>query len=243
LKTEHFAAVLDAIGKQNIEYTVEAGRPDCITEEKLKLMKEYGVTRVCVNPQTFSDKTLALIGRKHTAQETIDKYFLTKSYGFDVNMDLIAGLPEETFFDFKASLDKAIELSPENITVHTLCLKKGSKLKESMDRLTGEEVPKMVDYAHIALHSASYSPYYLYRQKYMAANLENTGYAKAGKECIYNIDIMEEIASILACGANAVGKRLFSTENRIERLGEPKDIKTYLNKLDKIIEEKNQLFS
>lgn len=243
LKTEHFAAVLDSIGKQNIEYTVEAGRPDCITEEKLKLMKDYGVTRVCVNPQTFSDKTLALIGRKHTAKETIDKFFLTKSYGFDVNMDLIAGLPEETFDDFKASLDKAIELSPENITVHTLCLKKGSKLKESMDRLTGEEVPKMVDYAHIALHSAQYSPYYLYRQKYMAANLENTGYAKKGKECIYNIDIMEEIASILSCGANAVGKRLFPKENRIERLGEPKDIKTYLDKLDKIIEEKNQLFS
>ena len=243
LKFEHFIAVLDAIGKQNIEYTVEAGRPDCITEEKLKLMKDYGVTRVCVNPQTFSDKTLALIGRKHTAKETIDKYFLTKSYGFDVNMDLIAGLPEESVDDFKFSLDKAIELSPENITVHTLCLKKGSKLKESFDRLDGAIVPQMVDYAHSALHSAQYLPYYLYRQKYMAGNLENTGYAKPKKECVYNIDIMEEIASILACGANAVGKRVFSRENRIERLGEPKDIKTYLSKLDKIIEEKNQLFN
>lgn len=242
LTNEHFEKVLDAIGSPGVEFTVEAGRPDCITEEKLKIMKEHGVTRVCVNPQTFSDKTLALIGRKHTSEQTIEKYFLTKKYGFDVNMDFIAGLPDETFEDFKSSIDKAIELSPENITVHTLCLKKGSKLKETVDRLDGSIVPKMVDYAHIALLNAGYNPYYLYRQKHMAGNLENTGYAQKKKECVYNIDIMEEIGNIVACGANAVSKRLYDNEGRIERLGEPKDVKTYLGKVEFLIEEKIKLF-
>lgn len=242
LSNEHFEKVLDAIGNLGVEYTVEAGRPDCITDEKLKIMKEHGVTRVCVNPQTFSDKTLEIIGRRHTSKDVFDKYYLTKSYGFDVNMDFIAGLPSEDFPVFKSSIDKAIELSPENVTVHTLCLKKGSKLKESVERLEGDEVTKMVDYAHIALRSADYSPYYLYRQKYMAGNLENTGYAKDGKECLYNVDIMEEIGNIVACGANGVSKRLYPNEGRIERIGEPKDVKTYLDKLDRLIDEKKRLF-
>ena len=242
LTDEHFKSVLEAARGDYTEFTVEAGRPDCITESKLKIMKDCGVTRVCVNPQTFSDKTLALIGRRHTAADIIEKYALVKQYGFKVNMDLIAGLPEETFDDFKASLDKAIDLRPENITVHTLCLKKGSKLKEQTERLTVADVSAMVDYSHESLQSAGYRPYYLYRQKYMADNLENTGYALENAVCVYNIDIMEEIADIVACGANGISKKVFGEENRIERLAAPKDIATYLGKVDEIISEKNKLF-
>ena len=238
-----FEKILNAAEGDYTEFTVEAGRPDCITESKLEIMKRYNVTRVCVNPQTFSDKTLALIGRKHTAEDVIEKYKLVKSYGFAVNMDLIAGLPEETFCDFKFSLEKAISLDPENVTVHTLCLKKGSRLKEANDHLAVEDIDKMVEFAHETLQNSGYAPYYLYRQKYMAGNLENTGYAKKGYECAYNIDIMEEVANIVACGANAISKRIFPKEERIERLSAPKDVKTYVEKVERILQDKNQLFS
>ena len=241
LTDENFEKILKAVGKVGSEYTIEAGRPDAITKEKLELMKAYGVTRVCVNPQTFLDRTLNLIGRKHTAKDIEEKFALVKSYGFIINMDLIAGLPEESFEDFKFSLCKAISLDPDNITVHTLCLKKGSKLKESTDRLNVSDIEKMVEYSHEQLQQSGYKPYYLYRQKYMAGNLENTGYCKEGQACIYNIDIMEEIGNIVACGANAVSKRVFGNENRIERYGSPKDIVTYINKVDEIIAEKTKL--
>lgn len=234
--------ILEAVGKVVCEYTVEAGRPDCINDEVLTLLKKYNVTRICVNPQTFNDKTLKLIGRKHTSQDILDKYALAKKYGFIVNMDLIAGLPEESFDDFKHSIDTVVLLSPENITVHTLSLKKGSVLKEKVDRLETGEIEQMIDYAYNKLVENNYSPYYTYRQKYMAGNLENTGYAKDGKLCVYNIDVMEEIADNLACGANAVSKKLFDMGERIERYGAPKDIKTYIEKIDKIIDEKNKLF-
>ena len=235
--------ILKAIGNVKCEYTVEAGRPDCINDDVLALLKKYNVTRICVNPQTFNDKTLKLIGRKHTAKDIFDKYALAQKYGFIINMDLIAGLPEESFNDFKYSIDTAVSLSPENITVHTLSLKKGSALKEKVNRLEAGEIEKMIDYAYNKLIEDNYSPYYTYRQKYMAGNLENTGYAKDGKACIYNIDVMEEIADNLACGANAVSKKLFDMGERIERYGAPKDIKTYIEKIDKIVDEKNKLFS
>lgn len=234
--------ILAAVGKVDCEYTVEAGRPDCINEEVLDLLKKYGVTRVCVNPQTFNDKTLELIGRRHTARDILDKYALAKKYGFIVNMDLIAGLPEESFEDFKYSLDTALSLFPDNITVHTLSLKKGSRLKESVERLEAGEIERMVDYASETLCKNGYSPYYTYRQKYMAGNLENTGYAKDGKVCVYNVDVMEEIADNIACGANGVTKKLYDNGERIERYGAPKDIKTYIEKIDKIIVEKNKFF-
>jgi len=236
--------VLGAIGKNDrgLEYTVEAGRPDCIDEEVLSILKEYGVTRICVNPQTFNDVTLEALGRRHTAQQVLDKYELSKKFGFDINMDLIAGLPGEDFSMFKYSIDTACSLKPENITVHTLCLKKGAKLKESTTRLTDGEVSEMVDYSHKTLMENGYLPYYLYRQKYMAGNLENTGYALPNKVCVYNVDIMEEIAQNIACGANAVSKRVFPKENRIERYGAPKDIKTYIDKVEVIVSEKEKLF-
>ena len=208
----------------------------------LELLKKYGVNRICINPQTFNDKTLKVIGRKHTAEDIYRKYALAKEFGFTVNMDLIAGLTGESFEDFKFSLDKAVELDPDNITVHTLSLKKGSKLKESTDRLPEGEISKMIDYSVYKLINNGFNPYYMYRQKYMAGNLENTGYTKKGKACVYNVDVMEEITDNLACGANAVTKKLIISENRIERYGAPKDIKTYIEKVDKIIEEKNKFF-
>lgn len=235
--------ILVSVGNVDCEYTVEAGRPDCIDDAVLTLLKKYGVTRICVNPQTFNDKTLELIGRKHTGDDIKVKFALAKKCGFDVNMDLIAGLPEETFENFKYSLDTAVSLSPDDVTVHTLSLKKGSKLKESVERLEAGEIEKMIDYAYETLTKNGYDPYYTYRQKYMAGNLENTGYAKKGKVCVYNVDVMEEITDNLACGANAVSKKLFDGGARIERYGAPKDIATYIAKIDTIIDEKNKLFA
>lgn len=242
LPIKELERVLKAIGNPNVEYTVEAGRPDCITDEVLAMLKEYGVTRICVNPQTFNDKTLAEIGRKHTVKDIFDKYALARKYDFDINMDLIAGLTGETFEDFKYSIDACSELSPDNVTVHTLSLKKGSVLKEKTERLDAGEIKNMIDYSAYKLINEGFSPYYMYRQKYMAGNLENTGYTKKGKACVYNIDVMEEISSNPACGANGVSKRLFAREDRIERYGAPKDIKTYIGKIDKIISDKRKFF-
>ncbi len=235
--------LLSAVDKINtgVEYTVEAGRPDCITKSNLKILKEHGVNRICINPQTFSDETLKAIGRNHTANDVVEKFNMVKD-DFIVNMDFIAGLEGETFSSFKAGIDKAIALNPDNITVHTLCIKRGATLAETDKRLSGEQVEDMVNYARFALKDAGYSPYYLYRQKYMAGNLENTGYSKKGKECLYNIDTMEEIASTIACGANAISKRYFNDLERIERVASPKDIKTYLEKMPQILEEKSKLF-
>lgn len=244
LTDEQLDRILTAIDGVNkgVEYTVEAGRPDRITESNLKILKAHGVTRICINPQTFNDKTLKLLGRNHTAADVIEKYELAKN-DFSINMDLIAGLTGETFDDFKYSVDKAIELSPDNITVHTLCIKRGSYLAQTESRLSDKEVCDMVDYARDALTKAGYKPYYLYRQKYMAGNLENVGYTKAGKACVYNIDIMEETTSNVACGANAISKRVFNGGERIEREASPKDVITYINKLEKIKENKKKLFT
>lgn len=242
LPIEYLTKILNAVGEVNVEYSVEAGRPDCITEDILSLLKSYNVTRICINPQTFNDKTLEIIGRKHTAKDVCEKYELAKKIGFDVNMDLIAGLPGESFEDFKSSIDKAASLLPQNITVHTLALKKGSKFKESTSRLAAGETGRMLDYSRERLYEAGYKPYYMYRQKYMSGNFENVGYSLADKQCVYNIDVMEEIADNIACGANAISKRVYPHE-RIERYKNPKDVKTYLSKVQTIIAEKDDFFS
>ncbi len=244
LSDENLEKVLSAIDKFNtgVEFTVEAGRPDCITQSKLDMLKKYRVTRICVNPQTFSDRTLKLIGRNHSSLDVVEKFNLAKNK-FDINMDLIAGLSGESFEDFKNSVDKVIELSPENITVHTLCIKRGSSLAEEEKRLSGKQVSEMVEYAQKTLLASGYKPYYLYRQKYMAGNLENVGYTKSNKACVYNIDVMEEISQNVACGANAISKRVFNAGERIERVASPKDIITYLNKIDRIKAEKAKLFN
>ena len=244
LETPQLRRVLDAAAPfaEGQEYTVEAGRPDVFTEEKLRLLKDYGVTRICVNPQTFSDETLARIGRRHTAADIYRAFDMARRFSFDINCDLIAGLPGERAEEFCSGLDKAVALAPENITVHTLCLKKGAKLKEEESRLAGDGIGEMISYSRSALSAAGYVPYYLYRQKYMADNRENTGWTKPGRACVYNIDGMEEITDNIACGANAVGKKLFAGEGRIERIGSPKDIPTYIAKIEGILAEKRKLY-
>ena len=199
------------------------------------------MTRICVNPQTFNDETLVRIGRKHTAADIIEKYELAKK-DFIVNMDLIAGLDGETKEDFFKSVRKAIELAPDNITVHTLSVKRGSYLAEEGKRLPKGDIEEMVSFAEERLLTAGYSPYYIYRQKYMAGNLENVGYAKKGTECVYNIDVMEETASVVACGAGAISKKVAFGNDKIERLAAPKDVVTYINKLSEILSLKQALF-
>lgn len=242
---EMLERVLCAIDRLNtgVEYTVEAGRPDRITESNLNILKAHGVTRVCVNPQTFSDETLKRIGRNHTAAQAEEKFLLTKGMGFATNMDFIAGLEGESEQDFINSIERAISLSPDDVTVHTLCIKRGSYLAESGNaNFDGQATQNMVEYANRSLTAAGYRPYYLYRQKYMSGNLENVGYAKPGKECVYNIDTMEEISSTVACGAGAISKRVVFSEGRIERVAAPKDVKTYLSKTEQIMQRKRTLF-
>lgn len=244
LNETEFAAVMRALkGLNCIEFTVEAGRPDTITREKLRVMSECGVSRISINPQTFNERTLKLIGRNHSVEDIYRVYDEAREYNFNINTDLIAMLPEESFEDFKRSVDAAIAMSPENITVHTLALKRGSSLKESNYDNTSANLPlQMIEYSREALKNAGYSPYYMYKQKYMSGNLDNTGYAKEGKACIYNIDIMEETRSILACGAGGISKRVFSTHNRLERLANPKGIDVYLERADTIIADKAEFF-
>lgn len=246
LSPAHLEAVLKGIGGvrgNGCEYTVEAGRPDVFTEEKLDLLQAYGVTRVCVNPQSLSDATLERIGRRHTAEDVYRAYEMARRYPFDINMDLIAGLTGESFEEFEGSLRGVIALRPENITVHCLCLKSGARLKEQCQSLDDGDVSRMVRRSGELLRAAGYVPYYMYRQKYQAGNQENTGWTLPGKACVYNVDIMEEVADNPSVGANAVSKRVHAAENRIERYGSPKDLRTYIEKIDTVLEKKRKLFA
>lgn len=232
------------IHMRGCEYTVEAGRADVFTEEKLDLCKKYGVTRICINAQSFSDCTLERIGRKHTGLDVERAFEMAKPYGFLVNCDLIAGLTGESVKEFAESVDRAIALQPENITVHTLCLKKGARLKEETALLSDSGLEEMIALSREKLTAAGYEPYYLYRQKYMAGAHENVGWTKKGCASVYNIDVMEETTDNLAVGANAISKRVVLNGNgKIVRLASPKDIPSYLNKVETIIEEKKKLFS
>ena len=242
-KLTRIYAAINEVFPKICEYTVEAGRPDVFSNEKLKLSKDFGVTRICVNPQSFNDITLEKIGRLHTSAQTLSAFECARKFEFDINLDLIAGLADERVSDFEYSLKKAIELRPENITVHTLSLKSGAKLKENVDRLDGGEVVKMIKLSRELLSSAGYTPYYLYRQKYQAGGLENVGWALDNKACLYNVGTMEEISNNIAVGAGAISKRIFSDEERIERYASPKDIPTYIEKLNEIIERRKALFS
>ena len=242
LDDENFARIIESAKFDCNEYTVEAGRPDTISKEKLAIMDRAGVNRISINPQTFNQKTLDLIGRKHSVEDIFRVYEEARKYNFDINMDLIAMLPEENFEDFKYSVDNAIKLSPENITVHTLSLKKGSTLKvEGYDNTSENMADDMVNYARESIMKSGYSPYYMYKQKYMSGNLENVGYCKKDKACVYNIDIMEEISSIIANGAGGISKRLFS-KDRLERLANPKGIDVYLERDKKILDDKIKFF-
>ena len=218
------------------EFTVEAGRPDTITEEALALLKSRGVTRVSVNPQTFNDETLKRIGRRHTAADVERAYALARDR-FDVNMDLIAMLPGESVEDFFRTVDRAAELSPANVTVHTLYLKKGSELRTGGYKSTeNSEAERMVDYALTKLSASGYEPYYMYRQKYTSGNLENVGYTKPGKACLYNMDVMEEDTTVFAAGAAAISKKVTPAINLIERNANYKEPLEYVKHFDTVMQ-------
>ena len=235
-------ATAKAMGNTSVEYTVEAGRPDVFSEEKLRLLKDYGVNRICINPQTFSDETLQKIGRKHTVEDFYNAYALSEKYGFIINVDLIAGLADETPEIFARGVEQAIATGADNITVHCLSLKSGAKLKEEISYIENENVSKMIAASRALLSESGYSPYYMYRQKYQAGNNENVGWTKPNKACVYNIDVMEETADNVGVGANAISKRVWSAEGRIERLGAPKDIPTYISGVKETIAKKRKFF-
>jgi len=229
------------------EYTVEAGRPDVFSEEKLRLLQDYGVTRICINPQTFSDETLKKIGRKHTVADIYRAFELSEKYGFSINVDLIAGLTDETPEVFVKSVESAVATNADNITVHCLSLKSGAKLKEDMLKedetyLENDFISTMVASSREILSANGYLPYYMYRQKYQVGNNENVGWTKAGRACVYNIDIMEETADNLAVGANAVSKRVFTDSGLITRFASQKDLKTYIEKIEEIIQKRRKFF-
>lgn len=227
------------------EFTVEAGRPDTITEEKLRILKNYGVGRISINPQTMNDETLKVIGRKHSVTDIIEAFYLARRCGFDdINMDLIAGLPGEDFEMFRHSLEEVEKLSPEDTTVHTLSIKRSSILNEYRDsyRMTeGEEVSRMVDYAREYMKSRGKIPYYMYRQKNQLGNLENVAYCKKGHESLYNIYIMEELQTIISMGAGGVTKTVDRETDRIERIFNVKEAKDYIERLDEMLERKSVL--
>ena len=226
----------------NAEYTVEAGRPDVFSEDKLRLLKDYNVTRICINPQTFSDETLKKIGRKHTVADFYHAYELSEKYGFLVNIDLIAGLTDETVDEFEKGVMKAVETGADNITVHCLSLKSGAKMKEETAYIENGFISAMVSSSREILSSAGYLPYYMYRQKYQAGNNENVGWTKPNKACVYNIDVMEETADNLATGANAISKRVYNEKGLITRFASQKDLKTYIENIDEIIAKKRIFF-
>ncbi|WZL71527.1 coproporphyrinogen dehydrogenase HemZ [Clostridiaceae bacterium 35-E11] len=231
---------LDAIK----EITVEAGRPDTITKKKLSILKENAVNRISINPQTMNPRTLKLIGRSHTPQDIIDTYQLAKQIGFDtINMDTIIGLPGEMAEDIQRTMEIIGELNPENITVHTLAIKKTSQLRGNIQnyRLAKEdEAKKMLDITQKMMKAFKLMPYYMYRQKYMVGNLENIGYAKPGHECLYNIQIMEERQSIIALGAGATSKIFYSAENRLERVPNVTNVDQYIARVAEMIDRKKK---
>ena len=214
------------------EYTVEAGRPDTITAEKLRVLRDHGVTRVSVNPQTMSDAVLQAIGRRHTARDVLEALALVRKAGrFQVNMDLIAGLPKDTPEIFSETVRRIIALGPENVTVHTLAIKNGSYLAQYRTELPdGEAVGRMIETASAMLKEAGYAPYYLYRQKYMSGGFENVGWAKPGTENLYNLVMMEELAPVAAMGAGGSSKRVFP-DGSVGRHMNPKYPKEYIERM------------
>lgn len=231
--------------KDILEYTVEAGRPDAITREKLEVIKELGATRISINPQTLNDEILRSIGRNHTAAETLSAFKLARELGFDnINTDLIAGLPNESLDSFKSTVNKILELDPENVTVHSLSMKKASSLsinKEFPEIERGKIAAEMVKYAKEALKNQGINPYYMYRQSKTVGNLENVGYSKKGYEGLYNVFIMDETHTILACGASAVTKLREPSGDFIERIYNFKYPYEYIDRFDEIISRKERI--
>ena len=236
------------------EVTVEAGRPDTITREKLKTLREAGVRRISINPQTMNDETLRIIGRAHTAEQVVSAYALAREEKIPhINMDVIAGLPGEGREAFLRTMAAAERLRPESLTVHTLAIKRSSPWGEQQTAHrqgrgerpvlpSGETAAEMVRLGRETAERMGMRPYYLYKQKYMAGNLENTGYALPGHECLYNVDIMEETSHILALGAGGISKRIYPEEGHIGRAPNVSNIETYVARLEEMIQRKRALF-
>ena len=229
------------IGPGLKEFTLEAGRPDTITEEKLVCAVNGGINRISINPQTMHDETLKRVGRTHDAQMVRDVFHLARRCGFrNINMDLIAGLPKETPEIFYHSLDEVIKLDPENITVHCMCVKRAANLRLSGIRLTeAESMNQMLSYTQKRMRETGREPYYMYRQKNISGNLENVGYAKPGTMSVYNINIMEEVQTIIALGGG--GSTKIVTGDRIERVFNFKDPLEYIRRFDEILKKKDQI--
>ena len=229
------------------EFTVEAGRPDSITIEKLQVLKAHGVTRISINPQTMKQETLDLIGRRHTVDMVKDRYSMARSLGFDnINMDLIIGLPEEDMEDVTRTMEEIKALGPDGITVHSLAIKRAARLnmfKEQYGDLKITNTQEMIDLTAAYARGMGQEPYYLYRQKNMAGNFENVGYSLPGKACIYNILIMEEKQTIAACGAGTTTKVVFPSENRLERVENVKDVEQYIARIDEMLERKEKMLA
>jgi len=239
LSTAHIETIMTALAKSFDfsairEYTVEAGRPDTITEEKIEIMTRHGAKRICINPQSMSKRVLSTIGRAHSPEDVHHAAKLVQKAKAALNMDIIAGLPSDSYDGFKETLDTVIAYNPENITVHTLSLKKGSRIMlENTTIPTGAEVGEMLDYSSNQLRKSGYAPYYVYRQKYISGGYENTGWSKPGQEGIYNICMMEEICSVFALGGGGVTK-VVTSDGRIERIFNAKYPREYIMMTEKM---------
>ncbi len=249
LDNSQMARLLDAICtsfdlSRCIEFTVEGGRPDTLTPEKLRIIRSHGADRMSINPQTMVDSVLKACGRPHTGDDVKWAFEWAKSAGFDaINMDLIAGLPSDNFDGFRYSLDSVAALNPANITVHTLALKKGADLFERRQDLSSAgEVTRMVDYANATLPTLGYAPYYLYRQKYMSGSFENIGWSKGNMDCLYNIYMMEELHTIVSLGGGGMNK-VNLPNGTLQRFHNPKFPEQYIELIDSVLEDKRQLFS
>ena len=235
-----------------LEFTVEAGRPDSITEEKLLVLRKNSISHISINPQTMKQKTLDLIGRHHAVEQTIESFHMARKLGFDnINMDLIMGLPEETLDDVRRTMEQVAELAPDNLTVHSLALKRAARLNMFKEDYKDYKIINTQEHMDLVADCAAQMglfPYYLYRQKGMAGNLENVGYAKEDMAGVYNVLIMEEKQTIVACGAGASTKRVWANPNpdgthRIERAENVKDVAQYIARIDEMIGRKQKLFT
>lgn len=226
------------------EFTIEAGRPDTITEEKLSVIKSHGIDRISINPQSMKKETLEKIGRSHEPQDIISAFKMAKAQGFDhINADIIAGLPDESIEDFRQTLKEVLALDPENVTVHCLAVKRASRLVD-IDRdfhyKQADRVSEQLAESRRILAEAGFEPYYLYRQKHMAGAFENTGYSRPGKDCIYNIRIMDEHQTIIALGAGGITKVYYPEENRLERVPNVTNYQEYIKRIDEMLHRKEK---
>ncbi len=249
LNADQMAQLLDKVGESFdlsacLEFTVEGGRPDTLNQEKLRTIYLHGADRMSINPQTMEDNVLRACGRPHTAAQVEVAYAEARNAGFEaINMDLIAGLPEDSYDGFCRSLDKVAALNPANITVHTLALKKGADLFEKRGNLPSfGDVSRMVDYANTTLRSLGYKPYYLYRQKYMSGAFENVGWSRDNLDCLYNIYMMEEIHTILSLGGGGMNK-VNLPDGSLQRFHNPKFPEQYIAQLPDVLRQKEELFS